>query len=284
MASFQNQATLTYRDSVTTSNVVTGELQQAVSMTKSTLSTTYTTDDVITYVVSIVNSGSSPITDLTLTDNLGAYSLGGTTVTPLDYVEGSLAYYVGGARQATPVVTGTNPLTVTGVAVPAADNAFLVYQATTNSFASPVAGSTINNTATLTGTALSAPVTATASVTVTSEAYLTISKALSPATVSEGDRLTYTFTIQNFGNTAVVTTDDAAITDTFDPILTDLAVTFNGTAWTQGTEYSYSESTGVFNTLPTYITVPAATYTQDATTGAWTVRPGVSTLTVVGTV
>ena len=34
MATFQNQATLTYGDNVTTSNVVTGELLQSVSVTE----------------------------------------------------------------------------------------------------------------------------------------------------------------------------------------------------------------------------------------------------------
>ena len=32
------------------------------------------------------------------------------------------------------------------------------------------------------------------------------------------------------------------------------------------------------------ITVPAATFTQDATTGEWTVTPGAGTLTVTGTI
>jgi uncharacterized repeat protein (TIGR01451 family) len=121
-------------------------------------------------------------------------------------------------------------------------------------------------------------------VTAASEAFLTITKSLSPTTVSEGDRLTYTFVIQNFGNTPVVATDDASITDTFDPILSELTVTFNGAVWTEGAEYTYDEATGVFTTVPTNILVPAATYTRNPATGAWTVVPGVSTLVVVGTV
>ena len=37
-------------------------------------------------------------------------------------------------------------------------------------------------------------------------------------------------------------------------------------------------------TVAGQITVPAATYTQDPTTGVWTITPGVSILTVTGTV
>ena len=110
MAIFQNQATLSYAGNVTTSNVVTGELQQAVSVAKYAVSDTYTQGEVLTYVISLVNTGSTPLTDLMVTDDLGAYTLNGNTLVPLEYVDGSLAYYVGGARQATPVVTSTNQI------------------------------------------------------------------------------------------------------------------------------------------------------------------------------
>lgn len=284
MATFQNQATLTYGDNVTTSNVVTGELLQSVSATKYALSETYTAGEVLTYVVSLVNTGSTPLTDLVVTDDLGAYTQGTETRVPLDYVEGSLIYYLDGARQATPAVTDTNPLTITGITVPANGNAFLVYQARVNDFASPESGAAVTNTATVTGEALPAPIVARETVTAASEAFLTIGKSLSPTTVSEGDRLTYTFVIQNFGNTPVVATDDATVTDNFDPILSDLTVTFNGAVWTEGTQYTYDEATGAFATIPANIVVPAATYSQNPATGAWTVVPGVSTLVVVGTV
>ena len=284
MATFQNQATLTYGDNVTTSNVVTGELLQSISVTKYSLTETYTAGEVLTYVISLVNTSSAPITDLTVTDDLGAYTQGTETRVPLDYVEGSLTYYLGGTRQATPVVADENPLTVTGISIPANSNAFLVYQARVNDFASPATGATLTNTVTVTGAGLPAPIVAQETVTAASEAFLTIGKSLSPTTVSEGDRLTYTFVIQNFGNTPVVATDDAVVTDTFDPILSDLTVTFNGATWTEGGQYTYDEATGAFATIPASITVPAATYSQNPTTGAWTVVPGVSTLVVVGTV
>ncbi len=284
MATFQNQATLTYGDNVTTSNVVTGELQQAISVTKYSVTDSYTTDEVLTYVVSLVNGGSTPLTDLTVTDNLGGYVQGGSLLVPLDYVEGSLSYYLNGARQGTPVISDTNPLTITGITVPANSNAFLVYQARANEFASPAAGGSVTNTATVTGAGIPTPITATETVNAATEAFLTIAKSLNPTTVSEGDRLTYTFVIQNFGNTPVVATDDAVVTDTFDPILSDLTVTFNGAIWTEGAQYTYDETTGAFATIPANITVPAATYSQNPVTGAWTVVPGVSTLVVVGTV
>ena len=73
------------------------------------------------------------------------------------------------------------------------------------------------------------------------------------------------------------------LTDTFDPILKNIAVTFNGTAWTAGAQYTYGETTGVFATLPGQITVPAAQYTQNEN-GTWTTTPGTAEVVITGTV
>ena len=53
---------------------------------------------------------------------------------------------------------------------------------------------------------------------------------------------------------------------------------------TQGTQYTYDPATGAFATVPSNITVPAATFTQDPVTGAYSVIPGTATLTVTGTI
>ena len=82
----------------------------------------------------------------------------------------------------------------------------------------------------------------------------------------------------------MIATDDAVMNDTFDPILANLAVTFDGIAWTQGVQYNYTPATGLFATVPGQIIVPAATYTQDPVTGQYSVTPGTATLTVTGTV
>ena len=85
--------------------------------------------------------------------------------------------------------------------------------------------------------------------------------------------------IQNTGNTPVVATDGAVITDTFETTAAGVEVTFNGAAWTEGTDYTYDDVTGLFTTTAP-ITVSAASYTQDPETGEWILQPGVSELTV----
>lgn len=283
MATFTNQATLSYSNITTSSNVTTGQLLEVLSATKTALTDTYADRDVVTYVVSIVNAGTTPFTGLTVTDDLGGYAFGEQTLYPLDYVIGSARYYVNGALQADPTATAEPPLVLSGISVPAGGNATLVYQARVNEYAPLAQGSAINNTVTLTG-GLTNAVTAEASVSADTQPRLTISKSLCPATVTENGRLTYTFVLQNSGSQAAGTDAAAIVTDTFDPALTDLTVTFNDTAWTQGTNYTYDEATGAFATIAGQITVPAATYVQDGETGRYTIHPGVSVLTVAGTV
>lgn len=284
MPTFTNQATLYYNNNVTTSNIVTGELLEVLSATKTAVTESYGFNDTITYVISIVNSGTSPYTNLTVTDNLGEYLLGETELVPLTYEDGTLLYYVNGVLQATPTVTSTVPLTVSGINVPAGGNALLVYSATVNEFAPLDATGTIENTVTISGAGIAAPIVATETVNATAEPILNITKALTPTAIVGNGPLTYTFTISNTGNTEAIATDNIVVTDVFDPALNIQSVTLNGVALVLGTDYTYDAATGAFATVAGRITVPAATYTQDPATGIIVVEPGVSVLTVTGTV
>ena len=284
MAIFTNQATLTYNGNSTNSNIAYGEILDVLVATKTAVEGSYTPGQRVTYVVTLRNTGNASLTGLTVTDDLGGYNFNGTTVYPLTYESGSVALFSDGVPQAAPTVTVGPPLVFSDITVPAGGDVVIVYQAQANAYANPAVGGTIDNTVTITGDGLNAPVTATETVNVRVAPELAISKSITPAQVVDNDRVTYTFVIQNSGNQAVVATDDAAITDTFDPILTALTVTFNGVTWTQGVQYNYNEVTGLFTTVPGQILVPAATYAQDPVTGAYTVTPGIATLVVTGTI
>ncbi len=284
MAIFSNQATLTYNGVATNSNVAFGELLDVLAITKTAVEGTYTPDGIVTYVITLRNTGTTPFSAITLTDDLGGYIFEGATVYPLAYREGSAALFVDGVPQAAPSVTVGPPLTFTGIAVPAGGDTVLVYQARATAFASPAAEGSITNTVTARGNGLSTEPTASETVTAAEVALLSITKSITPSQVVDNDRVTYTFVIQNRGNEAVVATDNAAVTDTFDPILTDLAVTFNGEVWTESVQYTYDEATGLFATLPGALPVPAATFTQDPESGEYTATPGMATLIVTGTI
>lgn len=283
MPAFTNMATLTYNGNTVNSNVVTGQILEALSVIKTAVLPEYSVGEDVAYVVSIVNSGTTAYENLTITDDLGAYTAEGQTRYPMTYTADSIRYYVNGVLQAAPTVTAGPPVVITGITVPAGGNAIVIYEALPNAYAPGAVGSTIVNTATVTGGGLSVPLTAQETITVAQMANPVITKALDPMVVPENGQLTYTFTIRNYGNTPLVATDDVILSDAFDPILENITVNFNGTAWTLGTNYSYDPATGAFATLPGQITVPAATYTQNAD-GTWAVTPGTATLTVTGTI
>lgn len=278
---FYNKATLTYNGVTAVSNTVTGELADSLTVTKTALTDEYAAGSEKTYVISLANVGATELTGLTVTDDLGAYHFGEGERTPLTYVDGSAKLFVGGAPQAVTATAGP-PLVFTGVSVPAGGSATLVYAAETNVYTPLGAGESVTNSVTVTGGTLAAPVTASATISAADEPVLTIIKSLDPEVVTANGRLTYTFTISNTGSAADAT-DNVAVSDAFDPVLTSLTVTLNGVPM-PAAGYSYNAATGVFTTTPGAITVPGATYTQDAYTGAWTTTPGTAVLAVTGTI
>ena len=283
MATFFNQATLSYSGGTVNSNITTGEILEVLSATKTAVYDRYSPGSDVTYAVNIVNSGTIAFTGLTINDDLGAYTFGTSTLQPLDYIVGSVRYFIDGVLQPAPAVTIGPPLVISGINVPAGGTTTILYAARANNFAPLNVEGTIVNTVTISGGGIT-PLTATETVSAEAEPRLTITKSVSPTTVTENSQLTYTFVIQNTGNVPADATDAVVVTDTFDPILSNLTVTYNGAVWASPANYTYNEATGQFATVPGNITVPAATYTQDPTTGVWIVDPGVAVITVTGTI
>lgn len=288
MATFTNQATLTYNGGTVNSNIVTGELVQVLTASKTAAAESYRTGDLVTYVLQLRNSGATALTGLTVTDTLGTTNFpatGGTVqLTPLTYQAGTLRYFMNGVLQAAPAVTQlANGIRIDGISVPAGGVTTLAYTARVNAFADPSAEGTIENTATVTGGSLTEAVTAVETLPAATEPDLRITKALEPVQVSDSGTLTYTFAIENYGGAAADAAAGITVTDRFDPILRNIAVTYNSDAWL-ASNYTYDPATGLFRTVPGAITIPAASAVQDPATGAWTVTPGSATLQITGTI
>lgn len=283
MAQFTNQAQIRYGNAVANSNIAVGEILEVLSASKTAVRSTYGQNDSVTYVVGIVNAGTVPVTGLTLSDNLGAYTFGTGSLTPLTYVEGTVKYYVNGTLQTAPAVTETPVFTITGITVPAGGNATIIYEAMVNQYAPLDAGSSITNNANISGGGIT-PITVDEIVRAQTAPLLTITKSISPVPVTENGTITYTFLIQNGGSADADAASGVTVSDNFDPVLTNLTATYNGTPLVAGTDYTYNETSGEFVTTAGRITVPAAAFTQDATTGIWAINPGVGTLVVTGTI
>lgn len=285
MATFYNQATLSYGGNVVNSNTTEAELLSGLELTKTPITANYSAGSNVVYAITLSNIGNTSYDSLAVTDDLGAYALsGGTMAVPLTYVNGSLLYYLNGALQPAPTVTAVENLVISGIDLPANSTATFIYEAVANEFAPISAGSVITNTVTTNGGVGVGELSATATVTVNEEPQLTIAKAVCPPVLTDNEQLTYTIIVQNLGNTPIVATDGVIIGDVFNPVLSDITVTLNGVQLEDGTGYTYNEVTGEFSTTDGTVTVPAASYTQDSATGTVTTTPGVAILTVTGRV
>jgi len=283
-----NQARLTYTYGASSgsaaSNIATTTLEGPLTVRKRVLENSFRAGEELTYILSLANSGGSPLTNVTVSDDLGAYTpVDGTAeVQPLTYV-GPAELYLDGvfSTELTPVVSAEG-VSFTIPAIPAEGTALILYVAAVNDNAVLEADSEIENTVTVTAAGLSEPVTATASITVDDYADVRILKSMSPDPVTDGSTLTYTFTIYNYGNTAA---ENVVLTDVFDPAPSNILVTVDGSA-VPATDYSYTNGELVLPAAGSAyeLVIPAATFTQDAETGAVATNPGVVTVVVSGTI
>ncbi len=281
MSLFYNQAALSYRGVTVASNIVTGEITQALSVSKYSLDVSYLPDQILTYVVSVTNNSETAYGELIMTDDLGAYEFLETSVVPLEYVEGSVRYYQNGTLQPEPAVLVAGALIISGLEVPANGNSMLIYQAKVNQYAPLGEGGSVTNTVTVSGDGVS-EATAFAEVPAQTEASLSLTKTLEPAVVAENGRVNYTLFLENRGFREVGT--DVILTDAFDPILSDIEVSCDGEEWQQGSQYSYDALTGEFSTVNGALTIPAAEASQNAEEGSWSLTPGISIVQISGTI
>lgn len=279
MPAFTNQAKLSYDNRTALSNIAVGNISEPYTLTKRAVNDDYIFGDDVTYVLTIINSSASALTNVSVTDDLGAYSYGPTPITiyPLTYV-GPILYSTNGTPQANIVPTSTTPtLQFVVPSVPAGGNATLVYEVVVNQYAPLDVGDSIVNTA---ATPSLSGIEAEEEIFTEDVPLLSISKSISPNPVIDNQTATFTFVVNNYGNTE---STDVVFTDTFNPILTGVVVKVDGVTLTLGTDYTYNTGTGLLTILTGHLTVPEATFSQDAS-GIVTTTPGFITIVVTGIV
>ena len=99
-----NQATVTFHFGAdtgeATSNVATATLLDVLTAAKNSIQTTYQRNQILTYSISVENTGTAAMTNVTAVDDLGTYTIAGPVyVTPLTYI-GPAALYINGVFEA----------------------------------------------------------------------------------------------------------------------------------------------------------------------------------------
>ena len=287
MAIIENFATVRYTsngvENTTVSNLAEISLESSISLSKTTLGTTYTDDSELAYILTVQNTSGAALTNLRIEDDLGTFPFNTTELTPLTYAGDAILLING--QNVTPQLTvdASTPasLVFTIPSLAAGATANVVYNVRVNEFAPLDAASSIVNTATLSADAECAQGTASATVTAQEGANVSVFKQMTPNPVICGDTITYSIKIYNYGNAAA---ENVRISDTFDPAPANIAVTRNGVS-VPATEFTYEN--GVL-TVPAETSdgdnVPAATFVRDPETGVVSVIPGTVEYIITGTI
>ena len=287
MATIENFATVSYTSGGVTetkvSNLAEIGLESAISFTKTTLGDNYTEDEAVTYILSMTNTSATPISNVSISDDLGTFAEGTLELTPLTYSPPALLL-INGQDVSTQLTVNTatpGELIFTFPTLPAGATANIVYRASVNEYAPLDLGSSITNTATLTSDSDCADGSATATVNALSTANVSVFKQMSPNPVVCGDTVTYTIRVYNYGN---IPAEDVVLSDTFSPAPENITVTRGGTLL-PATDYTYTNGTlTVPSTEQSPVTVPAATFSRDVNTGIVTVIPGMVEYIITGTI
>ena len=275
MAIITNSASLTFNNERTaSSNEVDTEVResQSVAIVKDALLTNYVPGEPVGYVITVTNTGTGNLTDITVSDNLGSE----TTAKLLSYVDKSIVARQGATALSPSVTRTADSLVVSNLGTLAAGQSITIAPKYLKEIAlsllpSAAQANEITNTATVKATTpLATTVTAsdTATITPAQQELVTLLKA-APSTVASGGVLPYTLIAQNEGTVAA---ENIVFTDTLPTgyTVTGIELTVNG----QPTIiYTADQWTQVGNTLtfPTGtaepVTIPAGSFATAIITG-----------------
>lgn len=255
------------------SNTVTTTLLDEYSLTanKSVLNQTFRPGNIITYILSMENNGRGDLYNLTLTDNLGS----DTNVKPMSFLN-AILYVNNYPVEITPVLSPDQSVTFQ-ISSPflSGDNAMIIYNTMVDSDLSSSVSS-ITNSVTVTanggsssGTVVTVDPNPSTTINIENYAQLSISKQSDKETITSGETLTYTFTLNNIGNEEA---DNIILTDTLPQnfLVTQVTSTTNGNTTTyQPDQYNLDTTTNTItlpNAIGPEIIVPASTDSSIGTT------------------
>ncbi len=283
-----NQATISYRfgarSATAVSNVASTALNSPLCIEKTSLSETFRIGQNLTYIITITNNSNTDSSDISVFDDLGSFMENGSEITPLTF-SGSAQLFINGRFDSVLTADASENGVIFEIdSIPANGNAQIIYLASVNRFASGESGTEITNTAEAVDECdCPCDDSANDSFTVTAEEYadVRITKTICPNPVVCGGEVRFVFDVCNYGN---IDATEVILNDTFIPPLDDISVYIDGVLIPEG-DYDYDD--GVL-TLPNEsgdeITVPAAEFARNASTGVVTVTPGKIQIAVTGTI
>ena len=278
-----NQASLQYQygdtNATVLSNIATAVLAQPLSVEKTSLRDAYRAGDTPTFVLRVVNSGSTVLNNVTVRDDLGTFTSGTVSVTPYAFLPDAILFVDGVNNGVLTPTGGEDEIVFTIPTLPADTTALIVYEVALTEEAPLAAGESITNTVTATADGLTDSAQDSFTATAAEYADVTITKTMTPSVV-DGGRIVYTFDIENRGNAEA---ENIVLRDAFDPAPESITVAVNGTIL-PATEYSY---VGGVLTVPgafgTPLSLPAAQITRNPATGNVIITPSALRITVTGT-
>lgn len=265
--------------SVSNSAAVT--ILDSLVVAKKCFGTQYRIGEELTYILTLENNSTRSLTDIQISDDLGSFMTGNALlVTPLTYTGPAYLLVDGLFFAELPAEVSGHSVNFTIAALAAACRATVLYKAVVNEYAPYAPSSVIENTAVVTAPALNESKEASATASAENYVDVRIVKSMYPNPVTEGDNLTYDFAIYNYGNTVAT---DVVLTDTLISSPGVIAVSVDGVP-VDSSQFDYADAVFMLPNAKALlsITIPAATFTQDPITGAYTVEPGMVSIIVRG--
>lgn len=264
------------------SNTTFATLQDSVNMSLSSVENSYSLNDTITYVLSIINNGNRNIKNIKISSDLASYTINsGITekiITPLSYT-GISKLYVGGTFFSDIEADVFSDKIIFSVEeIPALSNVLIFYSTKVNKNAELSTGSFLKNTSSLTYDGMINNIESSDTIYVREKADVTLIKYMYPNSITSGEIITYNFILYNYGN---IEAKNVSFCDTFSPIPLNLNVSVNSDALSSK---NYSYINGEIK-IPCYgsdfsLSIPPAKFIRDKNNGAITTNPGSTIITI----
>ena len=264
------------------SNTAFATLQDSVNIDLSSVENSYSSNDTITYILSIINNSSRCIKNIKVSNDLASYTINSgisqKTITPLSY-EGTSKLYIGGKFFSDIEAEVLSDKIIFNLEeIPALSNALIFYSTRVNKNAELSTGSSLKSTSSLTYDGMINNIESSDTIYVKEKADVTLIKYMYPNLITSGEIITYNFILYNYGN---IEAKNVAFSDTFSPAPLNLNVSVNSDALSSK---NYSYINGEIK-IPSYgsdfsLSIPPANFIRDENNGAITTKPGSTIITI----